>query len=85
MAFAQVVIGPPGSGKTTYCAGMQQFLLATGRPVAVVNLDPANDAFPYKCDVDIGDLITLEDTMETMGLGPNGGAAHHDPPCCAAA
>ncbi|RXH72879.1 hypothetical protein DVH24_012563 [Malus domestica] len=47
MVFGQVVIGPPGSGKTTYCNGMSQFLQLIGRKVAVVNLDPANDALPY--------------------------------------
>jgi hypothetical protein len=31
MSFAQWVIGPPGSGKTTYCNGMSQFLTAMGR------------------------------------------------------
>jgi len=29
--FGQVVIGPPGSGKTTYCNGMSQFMKAIGR------------------------------------------------------
>ena len=43
------------------------------RKTAVVNLDPANDHIPYPCAIDISDLITLEDSMETLGLGPNGG------------
>ncbi|OQR99074.1 GPN-loop GTPase 2 [Achlya hypogyna] len=47
MPFGQVVLGPPGSGKTTYCNGMQQFLEAAGRDVAVVNMDPANEQLPY--------------------------------------
>ncbi|KAL6511588.1 GPN-loop GTPase qqt1 [Orobanche gracilis] len=47
MGFGQVVIGPPGSGKTTYCNGMSQFLQLFGRKVAVINLDPANEALPY--------------------------------------
>eukprot|EP00951_Prasinocladus_malaysianus_P028687 scaffold262408_cov25-Prasinocladus_malaysianus.AAC.1 len=31
MLFGQLVIGPPGSGKTTYCDGMQQYMSAMGR------------------------------------------------------
>ncbi|XP_051892379.1 GPN-loop GTPase 2 [Pristis pectinata] len=71
--FGQVVIGPPGSGKTTYCAGMQEFLSKLGRNVAVVNLDPANDLIPYQCCVDIAELVKLDDVMDGLGLGPNGG------------
>ncbi|XP_076101487.1 GPN-loop GTPase 2-like isoform X1 [Mytilus galloprovincialis] len=71
--FGQVVIGPPGCGKTTYCHGMSQFLTQLGREVAVINLDPANDSLPYNCALDISDLITLSDVMDTLKLGPNGG------------
>ncbi|XP_052796690.1 GPN-loop GTPase 2-like isoform X2 [Mya arenaria] len=74
--FGQLVIGPPGSGKTTYCAGMQQFLQEFGREVAVVNLDPANDMMKYKPDIDITDLITISDVMDTLKLGPNGGLVY---------
>ncbi|NXH67775.1 GPN2 GTPase, partial [Hydrobates tethys] len=73
LAFGQVVIGPPGSGKTTYCHGMQEFMGRIGRKVTVVNLDPANEAMPYRCAVDIAELITLPDVMENLKLGPNGG------------
>ncbi|XP_005991074.1 GPN-loop GTPase 2 [Latimeria chalumnae] len=73
MIFGQVVIGPPGSGKTTYCLGMQEFLSKLGRKVAVVNLDPANDGIPYKCAVNISELVTLGDVMDNLKLGPNGG------------
>lgn len=72
--FGQVVIGPPGSGKSTYCFGMYQFLSAIGRKCSIINLDPANDRQPYpKCDFDIRDLITVEDVMNNNNLGPNGG------------
>lgn len=71
--FGQIVIGPPGSGKTTYCRGMSEFLKGIGREVVVVNLDPANDQLPYKCDLDISDLVTLSDVMDSLKLGPNGG------------
>lgn len=73
MPFGQIVIGPPGSGKTTYCNGMQQFLQLLGRKTAVVNLDPANDALPYDCAVNIEELVKLSDVMAEHNLGPNGG------------
>jgi len=72
--FGQMVIGPPGSGKTTYCTGMAKYLRALGRNVAIVNLDPANDeTLPYQPAVDIQELITLKDAVQEFGLGPNGG------------
>lgn len=73
LAFGQVVIGPPGSGKTTYCHAMREFLGRLGRSVAVVNLDPANEALPCPCALDIAELVTLPDVMASLGLGPNGG------------
>ncbi|XP_042413854.1 GPN-loop GTPase QQT1-like [Zingiber officinale] len=76
MAFGQAVIGPPGSGKTTYCNGMSQFLKLIGRKVVVVNLDPANDSLPYECAVNIEDLIKLSDVMVEHSLGPNGGLVY---------
>ncbi|KAK2546449.1 Gpn2 [Columba livia] len=72
-AFGQVVIGPPGSGKTTYCHSMRDFMGRIGRQVTVVNLDPANETIPYPCTVDIAELVTLPDVMENLRLGPNGG------------
>lgn len=72
MPFGQIVFGPPGSGKTTYCDAMQQFLSALQRKVAVINLDPANDNLPYKCSIDISTLIKMEEVMEQTELGPNG-------------
>jgi len=74
--FGQLVIGPPGSGKTTYCAGMEELLRGLGRKVAVVNLDPANENMQYKPTLDVSELISLEDAMEGLGLGPNGGLVY---------
>lgn len=73
MPFGEIVCGSPGSGKSTYCYGKYQLFTALGRPISVVNLDPANDSIPYPCAVDISSLITLKDVMEEHGLGPNGG------------
>ena len=44
--YGQIVIGPPGSGKTTYCDGMVQYLRLLGREAVVINLDPANEYAP---------------------------------------
>ncbi|CCG80627.1 putative ATP binding protein [Taphrina deformans PYCC 5710] len=76
MPFGQIVVGPPGSGKSTYCSGAHQFLGAIGRKVSIVNLDPANESYTYPCALDVMDLIKLEDIMEADGLGPNGGIIH---------
>lgn len=71
--FGQVVIGPPGSGKSTYCYGLYQFLSVIGRKLCVINLDPANDNIPYPVALDIRNYIKLEDVMNEFNLGPNGG------------
>ncbi|OEH80057.1 ATP binding domain-containing protein [Cyclospora cayetanensis] len=76
MWYGQLVIGPPGSGKSSYCFGMQQMLDALGRRHIVVNLDPMNDLLPYKCDIDVMDLVKGEDVMNAHSLGPNGGKAY---------
>jgi GPN-loop GTPase len=73
MPFGEVVCGSPGSGKSTYCHGKYQLFTALNRPIAVVNLDPANENIPYPCAIDVASLITLEDVMKEYGLGPNGG------------
>jgi GPN-loop GTPase len=72
MPFGEVICGSPGSGKSTYCYGKHQLFTALKRSISVVNLDPANDAIPYPCAIDIASLITLQDVMNEHGLGPNG-------------
>ncbi|KAJ4423039.1 hypothetical protein N0V82_002306 [Gnomoniopsis sp. IMI 355080] len=76
MPFAQLVIGSPGAGKSTYCDGMHQFMGAIGRQCSVVNLDPANDKTSYPCALDIRNLVTLEEIMGNDNLGPNGGVLY---------
>lgn len=71
--YAQVVIGPAGSGKSTYCKQIYEHCQSIGRMVHVVNLDPAAEHFEYPTAVDIRELISLEDVMEELSLGPNGG------------
>lgn len=76
MPFAQLIVGPPGSGKSTYCDGMHQFMSAIGRPCSVVNLDPANDHTSYTPALDVRDLVSLEEIMVSEELGPNGGVLY---------
>ncbi|KAF9412929.1 hypothetical protein HW555_008708 [Spodoptera exigua] len=70
--YGQLVLGPPGAGKTTYCGKMSELLRKLGRNVVVINLDPANDVTSYKPDIDIRELISLEEVMDQHHLGPNG-------------
>lgn len=70
---ADTTQGPAGAGKSTFCTGLIQHLQNNKRPCFYVNLDPAAEDFAFEPDLDIKDLISLEDVMEEMSLGPNGG------------
>lgn len=72
MKYAQLVIGPAGSGKSTFCHQIQEHCGSVGRTLHIVNLDPAADKFEYAVSVDIRDLVDVESVMEEMELGPNG-------------
>ncbi|KAF3578589.1 hypothetical protein DY000_02033242 [Brassica cretica] len=72
MGYAQLVIGPAGSGKSTYCSSLYEHCETVGRTMNVVNLDPAAEIFNYPVAMDIRELVSLEDVMEELGLGPNG-------------
>jgi len=69
--FGQLVIGPCGSGKSTYCSGMAQLMRELKRKVSIVNLDPSNDQVVYECDLDIRDLVKADEAAEENELGPN--------------
>lgn len=72
----QIVMGPAGSGKSTYCTTLQEHAAALSgarrRTIHVANLDPAADASYYSASLDVKDLISVEEVMEELGLGPNG-------------
>ena len=67
------VIGPPGSGNTTYVAAMAELLTFQGRKVSIMDLDPGNENMSYTAAVDVAELVQVEEVMDTMRLGPNGG------------
>jgi GTPase SAR1 family protein len=77
--YAQLVMGPAGSGKSRYCATLvQAAALAHRRTIHVVNLDPAAEHFDYQPVADVRDLIQVDDVMEDpdLHLGPNGGLVY---------
>uniref|UniRef100_A0A7S1C3J6 GPN-loop GTPase 3 n=1 Tax=Bicosoecida sp. CB-2014 TaxID=1486930 RepID=A0A7S1C3J6_9STRA len=76
MKYAQVVMGPAGAGKSTYCHAVQEHCATMKRTVRVVNLDPAAEDFKYTVAHDVRDLISVDDVMEELELGPNGGLVY---------
>lgn len=63
-------------GKSSYCKTVQDHGKATRRTIHVANLDPAADFFDYEASFDIKDLINIDEVMEKLGYGPNGGLVY---------
>ncbi|KAH8926883.1 GPN-loop GTPase 3 like protein [Atractiella rhizophila] len=76
MRYAILVTGPAGSGKSTFCSALMTHAQAAKRRMHLFNLDPAAEEFAYEPSIDIRDLISLEDVMEEMEMGPNGGLVY---------
>ncbi|XP_039119605.1 GPN-loop GTPase 3-like [Dioscorea cayenensis subsp. rotundata] len=71
MGYAQLFIGPTtSSGKSTYCSSLYQHIDIIRE---VFNLDLAAKYFDNPVAMDIRELISLDDVMEELGLGRNGG------------
>jgi GTPase SAR1 family protein len=66
------IIGTAGSGKSTLTNSYKRWTELKGLDAITVNLDPGAENLPYEPDVDIRDWISLEEVMESHGLGPNG-------------
>lgn len=66
------VTGPAGTGKSTFCASMKEWLIRNGYDTAVFNLDPGAEFIPYEAEFDVRELISLEQIMSEYNLGPNG-------------
>ncbi len=66
------VVGPAGSGKSTFTAAFREWMIKNEYDTVVVNLDPGAEILPYTPDVDIRDIVDLNSIMNEYGLGPNG-------------
>jgi GTPase SAR1 family protein len=55
---------------------MQDHCKASKRTMHVGNLDPAAEFNDYNASLDIKDLVSLDDVMEELGFGPNGGLVY---------
>ncbi|CRG96726.1 XPA binding protein 1, putative [Plasmodium gallinaceum] len=72
MWYGQLVIGPPGSGKSTYVAGVDHILKQINRKTLIVNLDPFIENDIYKGDINISELVDINKVFSDLELGPNG-------------
>ncbi len=65
------VIGPAGSGKSTFVGEFSSYLREKGFDVRCVNLDPATEP-TYPADADIRQFVRTEEVMRQFRLGING-------------
>ena len=72
MKLVQLVMGPAGSGKSTYCLEIYKYLSETNRFAKIINIDPSIDNMEYPNSIDIRNLINVVEVMEEFYLGPNG-------------
>nr|UXY86747.1 purine nucleotide-binding protein [Cryptomonas paramecium] len=72
MKYGQIVSGPAGSGKSTYCLEIYKYIPKAIFYPKFVNLDPSLDNMEYPNSIDIRKLVNLTEIMEEFNLGPNG-------------
>ncbi|MHA1753166.1 MAG: ATP/GTP-binding protein [Candidatus Helarchaeota archaeon] len=70
----QFIIGTAGSGKSTLCSALSNYMNSQEEIDAItVNLDPGTKNLPYRPDIDIREFINTEEIMLQYNLGLNGG------------
>ncbi len=72
MIGAIFVTGPAGTGKSTFCGALKDWLVSNDYNAAIVNLDPGAEFTPYEPDIDIRETLSLSQIMSEFNLGPNG-------------
>ncbi|UKJ89020.1 hypothetical protein MACJ_002266 [Theileria orientalis] len=67
MRYAQIVLGPAGSGKTTYCKVFQDYLFSCKRNSYIINLDPATEeSLVFENEKKKGNLSRNNDKASTF-------------------
>ena len=70
--WGQIVVGPPGAGKTTYCKSLTHVypqLPVNSRQVCWINLDPANEIDVSEDDSPVPDIAMW---VKKFGIKKNG-------------
>lgn len=62
---ANLVIGPAGVGKSTFCKTMYEACYNKNRNVHCINLDPAAESFSYPASIDVRSWVTSEMFMRS--------------------
>lgn len=65
------VLGPAGSGKSSFTKNFSKFLKEKGYNIACINLDAASNPI-YSAEKDIRKFIRVEEIMKKYNLGING-------------
>jgi GTPase SAR1 family protein len=68
---AVFIIGPAGTGKTTFCKNMSKHFNTLGRRTCIFNLDPGISFGEYHFS--IHNEWPISKVMQEYNLGPNGG------------
>mmetsp|Transcript_19062 Transcript_19062/g.38876 ORF Transcript_19062/g.38876 Transcript_19062/m.38876 type:complete len:257 (-) Transcript_19062:18-788(-) len=66
------VLGPPGSGKTTFCLAAKNYINYIGNNCVYINLDPGNSSNSPPSKIDICKLLFSFELSSELHLGPNG-------------
>ena len=70
------VVGPSGSGKSSFCDALAQTYRHHGKAVRLVNMDPGNEQPLYACDADVAELVRVGEVERELQLGPNAALLH---------
>ncbi|MEM0158413.1 MAG: ATP/GTP-binding protein, partial [Thermoplasmataceae archaeon] len=52
MIGALFVTGPAGTGKSSFCSSMKDWMITNDYDAVVVNLDPGSEFVPYDPEID---------------------------------